>query len=149
MLVSHSGFELDDNRERIDFEQVHKWLSSSYWSPGVARERVERAAAGSALVVGAYSPDGQIGYLRVVSDKTTFAWLADVFVDESFRGRGVASAMTRFAQQHPDFPGLRRWVLATRDAHKVYAGCGFVPLNNPERWMIYLPNPVRGVDECR
>src|SRR5690242_15507402 len=104
------GFEVDDDRDRIDFDRVHAWLSSTYWSPGVPRERVEKAAAGSAMVVGAYAPEGQVGYMRVVSDKTTFAWVCDVFVDEGFRGKGVARAMVRFAQEHPEFTSLRRWI---------------------------------------
>jgi GNAT superfamily N-acetyltransferase len=87
--------------------------------------------------------------LRVVSDNTTFAWVCDVIVDDAYRGRGVGRAMVRFAQQHPDLQGLRRWILATRDAHGVYADCGFEPIINPERWMIYIPNPVPGVDDCR
>lgn len=127
--------------ERIDFERVHGWLSETYWSPGVSRERVERAARNSAMVVGAYRAGEQVGYLRIVSDRTTFAWICDVFVDESARGRGLARAMVQFALGHPDYQGLRRWVLATRDAHGVYAEIGFEPLPNPEKWMIHVPNP--------
>lgn len=144
-----ADFELDDSLERIDFERVHSWLKDTYWSRGVARERVEKAARGSALVVGAYAGGDQVGYLRVVSDKTTFAWVCDVIVDDEHRGKGIGRAMVRYALTHPDMQGLRRWVLATRDAHGVYADCGFQVLGNPERWMIYLANPVVGVDECR
>jgi GNAT superfamily N-acetyltransferase len=129
------GFSIDDDIDRIDFEIVHSWLTTSYWSPGISREKVERAARGSATVIGAYVGDQLAGYARVVSDKATFAWLCDVFVDEAFRGRGIAKAMVRFALDLPYSPELRRWILATRDAHSIYAECGFTPLENPERWM--------------
>lgn len=143
-------FELDDDLTRIDFDRVHSWLTTSYWSPGIALEKVKRAALGSSLVVGAYrirtgadgvfDPEEQVGYMRVISDKATFAWIADVFVDESARGRGIATAMLQFALNHPEHQGLRRWVLATKDAHSVYAGVGFVPLPEPHRWMIHYPD---------
>ena len=142
MIVEHNGYQIDDNQERLDFERVHAWLASTYWSPGVARERVEKAARNSSLVVGAYHEEIQAGYLRIVSDKTTFAWVCDVFVDEDHRGKGIAKAMLRYTQEHPEFQGLRRWVLATKDAHDVYAGVGFELIPNPERWMIYFPPPV-------
>jgi GNAT superfamily N-acetyltransferase len=135
VLVKHSDFEIDDSLERVDFDLVHSWLSTSYWSPGVDRDKVERAAHGSATVIGAYAAGRQVGYARVVSDKVTFAWLADVFVDPSFRGRGVARAMVKFAMELPYSPELRRWVLATRDAHSIYSEYGFVPIDNPENWM--------------
>jgi GNAT superfamily N-acetyltransferase len=147
----HDLFELDDDLTRIDFDRVHCWLTNSYWSPGIALEKVKRAAHGSSLVVGAYRsrnadsetpelPKEQVGYMRVISDKATFAWIADVYVDEAARGQGIATAMVRFALEHPEFQGLRRWVLATKDAHPVYAGVGFVPLPEPYRWMIHYPD---------
>jgi GNAT superfamily N-acetyltransferase len=141
VIVEHRGYQIDDNQERLDFERVHAWLASTYWSPGVARERVEKAARNSSLVVGVYQGDEQVGYLRIVSDKTTFAWVCDVFVDEAHRGKGIARAMVRYAQDHPDHLELRRWILATRDAHDVYAGVGFELIPNPERWMIWFPPP--------
>ena len=131
-----AGFEIDDDLERIDFDTVHSWLTTSYWSPGITREKVERAARGSATVFGAYVDGQMAGYARVVSDKATFAWLCDVFVGEEFRKRGIAKALVRFALDLPYSPDLRRWVLATRDAHSIYEECGFALLENPERWMI-------------
>jgi GNAT superfamily N-acetyltransferase len=136
-----NGYELDENRERLDFARVHGWLTTSYWSPGVSRERVEKAAGGSSLVIGAYKDGEQVGYLRVVSDKTNFAWLCDVFVDEAHRGQGIAKAMVRYALEHPEHQGLRRLVLATRDAHGVYQEVGFEPLPSPEMWMYHAPKP--------
>lgn len=131
--------EVDDDVARIDFAAVHAWLAGSYWSPGVERERVEQAARFSALVVGAYFAGKQVGYVRVVSDRTTFAWIADVFVDPAHRGRGIARAMVRFALEHPNLQGLRRWMLATRDAHGVYAAAGFRGLEVPGEMMIFRP----------
>lgn len=149
MRTEHGEYELDDDRSRIDFVRVHSWLTTTYWSPGIALDKVQRAAEGSSLVVGVYKksdgdnePGPQVGYMRVISDKATFAWICDVFVDEAHRGHKIATAMVSFAQAHPEHQGLRRWVLATKDAHPVYAGVGFTPLPEPDRWMIYLPAKV-------
>lgn len=135
------GYEIDENRDRLDFARVHGWLTTTYWSPGIAREKVERAARGSSLVVAAYKDGIQVGYLRIISDRATFAWVCDVFVDEAHRGHGLAKAMVRYALNHPEHQGLRRWVLATLDAHGVYKEVGFTPLPSPERWMIHAPQP--------
>jgi GNAT superfamily N-acetyltransferase len=135
-------YELDDDPARLDLATIHAWLAATYWLPGVARETVERAAQYSSLVVGAYHDGAQVGYLRVVSDRATFAWLCDVFVEEAHRGKGLARAMVRFALEHPEHQGLRRWLLATRDAHGVYSACGFQPLTEPERWMFLRPHPL-------
>lgn len=129
-------YEIDCDPARLDIDRVHSWLAGSYWSPGVAREVVERAARNSSLVVGAYADGRQVGYCRVVSDKATFAWLADVFVDPAYRGRGIAHAMVARALEDPDHQGLRRWVLATADAHGIYASLGFKPLEQADRWMV-------------
>jgi len=140
------NYEIDSDRSRIDFSRVHSWLTTSYWSPGITQEKVQRAAEGSSLVIGVYerndgenATDPQVGYMRVISDKATFAWICDVFVDEAHRGQKIATAMVSFALAHPEHQGLRRWVLATLDAHPVYAGVGFTPLPEPARWMIHLP----------
>lgn len=139
MIQRFGEYEIDDSLERVDFERVHGWLATAYWSPDVPRARVERAARHSSLVVGAYVGDTQTGYMRVVSDRATFAWICDVWVDESHRGKGIARAMVGFALQHPEHQSLRRWVLATRDAHGVYAECGFEPLVAADRWMVHFP----------
>lgn len=136
MIVRHDGFEIDDDRSRIDFTRVHSWLTEAYWSVGVSRETVEKAARFSAVVVAAYSGDGQIGYCRAVSDRTTFAWLSDVYVDPSFRGKRVAQAMVEFLLEHPDLQDMKRWLLATKDAQSLYTRLGFEPLRNPQHWML-------------
>lgn len=141
MQRPHHEYLLDDDRSRIDLPRVHRWLATTYWSPGVKRDIVDRAMHGSSLVIGVYLAAQQIGYARVVSDKATFAWIADVFVDESHRGKGLGRAMVRFALEHPEHQGLRRWFLATKDAHGVYATLGFEPLPEPQRFMVFRPDP--------
>lgn len=129
-----AGYELSSDLARIDWPRVHGWLASSYWTPGISLERVRRGAENSALVLGVYGPEGQAGFGRVVSDKTRFAYLCDVWVDQAHRGKGIARWMVRHALDHPDFATVN-WLLATLDAHGVYAQLGFTPLANPERWM--------------
>lgn len=138
-VVNQTETVIDESLDCIDFARVHHWLSNTYWSPGISREKVERAARNSSLVIGAYQHGLQVGYMRVVSDKTTFAYIGDVYVDSEYRGQGIARAMVRYALDHPEYQGLRRWMLATRDAHDVYRGLGFDLVSNPERWMTFIP----------
>ncbi len=126
--------ELSDEKARLDVARVHQWLASSYWSPGIEQALVERAIAGSHCL-GAYRDGAQIGYARMITDHATFAWLADVWVDEPARGKGLGRAMVRWFLDHPDFQGLRRIGLTTADAHGVYATLGFHALKRPERYM--------------
>jgi ribosomal protein S18 acetylase RimI-like enzyme len=119
---------------KIDWPRVHAWLASSYWSPGISIERVKKGAENSALVLGAFCASEQVGYLRVVSDCTRFAYICDVWVDAAHRGQGIARQMVQHALNHPDFATVN-WLLATVDAHGVYAKLGFVLLQNSERWM--------------
>jgi ribosomal protein S18 acetylase RimI-like enzyme len=132
--VTFGEYEISSDIRRIDWERVHAWLASSYWTPGIALERVRRGGENSALVLGAFREDEQAGYLRVISDKTRFAYLCDVWVHEEHRGKGLARRMVRVALEHPDFATVN-WLLATLDAHGVYEKLGFKPLQNPERWM--------------
>lgn len=139
--------ELSDDRARLQFDRLHSWLASSYWSPGIARELVERAAAGS-HPLGAYRDGEQVGYARMITDYATFAWLADVWIEESVRGQGLGRAMVRWFLDHPDFTGIRRFALVTGDAHGVYAALGFHPPLRPERWMERLdPEAARRLRE--
>lgn len=132
-------FELREGADAVDFDRVHGWLTQTYWSPGIEREKVVRAAQGSSLVINAYHEGNQVGYLRLVSDRATFAWVCDVFVAEEARGHGLAKRMVRHALEHPLHQGLRRWMLATADAHGVYRECGFIPMAQPERYMEHRP----------
>ena len=144
--MSGSPYELRFGVEAMDLDRVHGWLTTAYWSPAVTRELVVRAANGASLVVGAFLGDDQTGYMRVVSDRATFAWICDVFVDPDHRGKGIASMMIQAALDDPGHQGLRRWVLATADAHAVYAKLGFEPLPFPDRWMIIRAPHAQPVD---
>jgi GNAT superfamily N-acetyltransferase len=125
---------------RVDRDLAYEFLSQSYWSKGIPRHVFERAIANS-LCFSLYDGDSQIGFARVVTDRATFAYLADVFVLPSHRGRGLAKLLMEAVVAHSDLQGLRRWVLATRDAHGLYARYGFTPLQAPDRFMeLWDPN---------
>ena len=136
--VTRGADEIDASRERLDVAAIHAFLTDSYWSPGIPRATVERAIEGS-LNFGLYremhGKSAQIGFARVVTDGATFAYVADVFVLPDFRGAGLATWLVTTALTHPALQGLRRVLLATKDAHAVYARCGFAPLARPERFM--------------
>jgi|SRR6187399_2347993 GNAT superfamily N-acetyltransferase len=132
--------ELDDDKGRIDVSRVHAWLASSYWSPGIEREVLERAFAGSHCL-GAYREGQLVGFARAITDHATFAWIADVWVEEAERGKGVGRRMVQWFIEHPRFKGIRRIALTTADAHEVYAALGFTPLLRPQRYMERL-SPV-------
>jgi GNAT superfamily N-acetyltransferase len=128
------GFAVSTDRGRLDREALWRFMSGAYWASGLERERFERALAGS-LVFGAYAPEGAFaGFARVISDGATFAYLRDVFVLEPYRGRGHGKLLSRCALEHPDLAGVRPWMLATADAHGLYGGFGFEPVE-PGRYM--------------
>ena len=118
---------------------IHESLRTSYWARGIPREVVERSVRNS-LCFGAYLGPRQVGFARVVTDRATFAYLGDVFVVPEHRGRGVSKRLVQAVLAHPDLQGLRRFLLATRDAHGLYAQFGFTPLTNPEHFMT-IHNP--------
>ncbi|MDW8803762.1 GNAT family N-acetyltransferase [Streptomyces scabiei] len=131
------GYEMSDDPARLDVARVHHWLSTdAYWALGRPREKLESAIRGS-LNFGAYEEGSgeQVAYARVVTDRATFAWLCDVYVDRSVRGKGLGTAMVAAVRDHLGPYGLRRVLLATHDAHEVYAKLGFQPLAEPDRWM--------------
>jgi GNAT superfamily N-acetyltransferase len=136
MLITRGGYEIDDDPHRLDVDAIHAFLArDAYWSPGIPRDVLNRAITGS-LNLGLYDGGGaQVGFARVVSDKATFAWLTDVYVLPGHRGHGLGHWLVQATLDHPGLQGVGRIVLATTDAHQVYADCGFVPLSDPERWM--------------
>lgn len=132
-------------RADVDLDVVHGFLSQeAYWSRNIPRTIVEKAIENS-YCFSAFIEDRQIGFARVVSDAATFAYLADVFVLTQFRGQGISKKLMQSVQAHPELQGLRRWMLMTADAHKLYESYGFSPLAKPDRAMeiskpdIYLP----------
>ena len=124
-------YEISTSRDRLDVERVHRFLSiEAYWAPGVAREVVERSIANS-LPFGVYTTDGeQVGFARVVTDYATFAWLADVYIENAHRGRGLGKRLVAEVLEHPDLQGMRRWMLGTADAHELYRRFGFDEVDN-------------------
>jgi GNAT superfamily N-acetyltransferase len=127
--------EISTDRARMDIDAIHRYLSEeSYWAKGIPREACERSIANS-LCFGAFDDGAQVGFARVITDCATFAYLADVFVLPSHRGRGISKRIMEAVMAHPDLRGLRRWHLVTRDAHSLYARFGFAALEAPERHM--------------
>ena len=126
--------ELSDDKASLDVARVQGWLASSYWSPGIERDLVERAIAGSHCL-GAYRKGIQVGFARAITDHATFAWIADVWIDETTRGQGLGRRMVSWFVDHPKFAGVRRIALVTADAHGVYEGVGFHGLLRPDRYM--------------
>ncbi len=128
-------FVLSSDPAKIDVDVVYEFLTNCYWSKGIPRELVKRSIEHS-LCFGVYDGTGaQVGFARVISDFATIAYLGDVFVLESQRGRGLSKWMMEGVMQHPRLQGLRRWILLTRDAHALYAKFGFTPIQKPDRYM--------------
>jgi GNAT superfamily N-acetyltransferase len=138
-----SEYQISTDSCRFDLALIHDSLRSSYWAQGIPRDVVKRAVENS-LCFGAFIQERQVGFARVITDRATFAYLADVFVVPEHRGRGVAKLLLRTILAHPDLQGLRRMLLATKDAHALYAQFGFEPLSNPKEYLtIHRPNIYR------
>ena len=134
-------YTISTDKSKLDISYIHQYLSrDSYWAAGVPVEVVKRSIEGS-ICFGVYHLNSQIGFARLITDCATFAYLADVFIDELYRGKGLSKWLMETIMAHPELQGLRRCMLATRDAHSLYAQYGFVPLTFPERWMqIHVPD---------
>ena len=137
-----NGFEISTDQKRVNFDFVHQELTKSYWSPGISKEMVVKAAQNS-IIFGVYrETDGtQVGYARLITDQTTFAYLADVFIAEDERGKSLGTWLNECIIAHPELQNLRRWMLATRDAHALYQKFGWKALESPQRLMErHFPN---------
>ncbi|HKA36117.1 MAG TPA: GNAT family N-acetyltransferase [Thermoanaerobaculia bacterium] len=132
MEWKRDGFTISTDKEKLDRGSIHDFLLGSYWAKGIPREIVDRSIENS-LCFGLYDGSRQVGFARVISDLATFGYLADVFVIESHRGRGLATWFMETVMSHPDLQGIRRWMLVTRDAHGLYRKVGFTDLSHPER----------------
>ena len=141
MEWKRDGFTVSTEKERLDRGVIHEFLRGSYWANGIPREVVDRSIENS-LCFGLYDGDALVGFARVISDNATFGYLADVFVLESHRGRGLATWFMEVVMAHPDLRGIRRWMLVTADAHGLYRKVGFTEPSKPERIMEkLLPDP--------
>ncbi|MES1207055.1 MAG: GNAT family N-acetyltransferase [Pseudomonadota bacterium] len=123
--AERAPYSISTDPARLDLDTIWGWLRESYWSPGVPRDTVARAIDNS-IPFGIFEAQRQVGFARVVTDRATFAYLADVFIDPTARGRGLGVWLMEVISAHPDLQGLRRWMLATRDAHGLYRQYGFV-----------------------
>ena len=138
--VRGSDVEIGTDASRLDLDMIHAFLTGSYWAAGIPREVLERAVRHS-LCFGAYLAGRQVGFARVISDRATYAYVSDVFVVPSERGRGVGGRLMAAIMAHPDLQGLRRWTLFTRDAHALYRRFGFGDARYPDRLMEILTDP--------
>ena len=134
MEWKRDGLTISTDRSRLDRNAIHEFLRGSYWARGIPRALVDRAIDNS-LCFGLYDSDRLVGFARVITDSATFAYLSDVFVLESHRGRGLGTWFMESVLSHPDLHNLRRWMLATADAHGLYRKVGFTALSKPERIM--------------
>jgi GNAT superfamily N-acetyltransferase len=128
------GYRISTDTNEMDVDAVHAYLTRSYWSEGIPRDVVERSLRGS-LCFGIFHGAAQIGFARVITDRATFAHLADVYVLEDHRGRGLGKQLVATILAHPDLQGLRRFQLMTRDAHELYRQFGFGPAARPTAYM--------------
>ncbi|HEV7669697.1 MAG TPA: GNAT family N-acetyltransferase [Thermoanaerobaculia bacterium] len=129
------GFLVTTDLFKLQLGAIHEFLTRSYWAEGISRAKVAAAIRGS-LAFSLLDPEGkQVGFARAITDAATFAYLADVYVLEEFRGRGLGTFLMECVKAHPFLKGLRRWALVTRDAHSLYRRFGFKELARPEGWM--------------
>lgn len=147
MEIEDSGFIFSDDKQKIDPIAIHHYLSTqSYWAKGIPLQVVQTSIENS-LCFGIYKDTKQVGFARWITDKATFAYLADVYVAEEYRGRGLSKKLMSLMLFHKDLQGLRRYMLATQDAHGLYAQFGFKAIENPERLMgIAIQNPYHRED---
>ncbi|MCW3093898.1 MAG: N-acetyltransferase [Ferruginibacter sp.] len=134
MDVLKEKFTISTDQSRLNVLYIHQFLERSYWAQNIPLGTVKKSIEG-AVCFGVYDGEKQVGFARVITDKATFGHLADVFIDESYRGLGLSKWLVETIMNHPDLQGFRSWQLGTRDAHGLYAKFGFRALENPERMM--------------
>jgi len=166
MTISKGNYSITTDKNEMDIDFIHGFLATSYWAEGITKDIILRSIKGS-LCFGVFENESpatasagnpslkfrrskagrQVGFARMVTDEATFAYLADVFIAEDQRGKELSKWLMEVIISHPDLQGLRRILLATRDAHGLYNQFGFVPLANPERWMqIHDPDVYKKIN---
>ncbi|KAA3616654.1 MAG: N-acetyltransferase [Calditrichaeota bacterium] len=136
--VKDGDFIVSNNPEKLDIDVVHGFLTTSYWSAGIEQKVVERAIRGS-VCFGLYHLKTQIGFARVITDFISFGYLADVFILEEYQGKGLGSFLIKTIKNHPSLAQLRKWMLATKDAHSFYEKFDFIAIPNPQDYMECRP----------
>ena len=132
--LSGGGYVVTTDVSRLDIDYIHAFLTESYWAHGIPRDVVDRAIENS-LNFGLFDGKRQVGFARAITDRAWYAYIADVFVDEAHRGKGLGKLIMEAVTSHPDLQNLRRMMLGTADAHGLYRQFGFTDLDQPERWM--------------
>ena len=152
MIISNGGYCITTDKNKMDIDFIHTFLTRSYWAEGISKEIIERSIDGS-LCFGVFESNPlvltgrQVGFARMVTDEATFAYLADVFIAEDHREKGLSKWLMDVIMSHPGLQSLRRILLATRDAHGLYGQFGFTPLTHPERWMqIHNPDVYKKIN---
>jgi GNAT superfamily N-acetyltransferase len=141
MNLSLDNFTVSTDKSKLNIELIHEFLSKSYWAAGRTREAIERSIKNS-LCFGIYNGNDQVGFARVLTDFTVFAYLADVFILEAYRGAGLGKKLIGTILSYPELKTIKRWMLATSDAHGLYSQFGFKGLSQPEKYMeLFNPNP--------
>ena len=130
----NENYTISTDKTKLDISYVHEFLSQSYWAKNIPLETVKKSIDGS-LCFAMYHNDKQVGFARVITDNATFAYLADVFIGQEYRGKGLGKWLVKIIISYPSLQGLRRFMLATRDAHSLYKQFGFEQLTNTDRWM--------------
>jgi GNAT superfamily N-acetyltransferase len=140
MIIINGDYIIDTDKSKLDISFIHRYLTTSYWAEGIPYETVKRSVEGS-LCFGMYHLGKQMGFARVITDGATFAYLADVFIDENHRGKGLSKWLVKIILEHESVQGLRRFMLGTKDAHSLYKQFGFTALTNADRFMnIHKPD---------
>ena len=129
-----ASYEVSTEAGLLDIPRIHAFLTRSYWAEGVSLETVRRSIENS-IPFGLYAAEEQVGFARAITDRATFAYLADVYIEEPHRGRGLSKLLLETVLSHPELQGVRRWILGTRDGHGLYRKFGFSEPRRPERWM--------------
>jgi len=148
ITVQKDDFIITTDKSKLDTNVIHDFLSNhSYWSRNIPLEKVKTAFDNS-LNFGLFHNSRQVGYARVISDFSQIAYLADVFIVEEYRGRGLSKWLMQTIMSHPNLQGLRKWVLLTKDAHELYKKFGWQPISYPDKWMEKV-NPDFGNDSVK
>jgi GNAT superfamily N-acetyltransferase len=137
--MQNTRYSISTDRSRFDIDLIHNFLTNCYWANGVPRDVLVRSIE-NAFCFGVFDGDQQVGFARVITDFATYAYIGDVFIIESHRGRGLSKQLMQTIMEHPRLQGFRRWSLVTSDAHGLYEKFGFTPLAEPQGYM-ELRNP--------